>query len=150
MTGFLVGLLQLSDDFVQLIRIRLSKEGDGGEKMFTSLLFLCDGDEWDAMQYLRPGVKLEDSYANILQVMFDAAEEEVPRGFLGEDDAQLTSAQVDAGTGDCLWAVAHEDVRPQRVIHIVPTRKQKERRTFFSGGRHHQRARHRSHLHSNT
>ena len=67
---------------------------------------------------------------------FLAAEEQVPGRSARQDDAQLTGTQVDASAGDRLGIVAHKDVRPQRVVHVIPERdtKRKKKASFGREG----------------
>lgn len=76
----------------------------------------------DTILYLRSSVQFENANANVFEIAFYATEKEIPSGFLRQDDGQLAGAQIDTGTGDGFGTVANEDVRPQRVVHVVPAR----------------------------
>lgn len=85
------------------------------------------------MDYLGLGVDFKDLNADFLEVILLGAEQSEPGRLSRQDDAQFPGAQVNAGASDRLGAVAHENVRPQRVVHVVPATRQKDISPRFGG-----------------
>ena len=79
------------------------------------------------LSHLFPVVEADHAVAALLDVVLLDGEHLEPRGVLGQRHPQLPRREVDAGDGDRLGRVAHEHVRPQRVVHEVPANRVRRR-----------------------
>ena len=75
---------------------------------------------------LGPGVELEDGGGDVLDVAELHADDGVPGRVLWQRYLQHPRCQPDAGRGHRLGTVAHEHVRAQGIVHVVPEEQRNE------------------------